>query len=101
MLLPPPPPPPPTHTHKSGVPSPVNQATYSLEDENSITTMRLLTCYSHTYSYRHKAYQLSRQCTLMAFTWHDGRYARAQMNRGGPDSCAFGMGGAESMALKN
>ena len=31
-----------------------------------------------------------------AFTWHDRRYARAQMNRGGADSCAFGRGGAES-----
>ena len=30
------------------------------------------------------------------FTWHDGRYARAQMDRGGADSCAFGRGGAES-----
>ena len=49
---------------------------------------------SHTYSYRHKTYQLSRQCAK--FTWHDGRYARAQMDRGGADSCAFGRGGAES-----
>ena len=30
------------------------------------------------------------------FTWHDGRYARAQMDRGGADACAFGRGGAES-----
>ena len=28
------------------------------------------------------------------FTWRDGRYARAQMNRGGADACAFGRGGA-------
>ena len=33
------------------------------------------------------------------FTWHDGRYARAQMDRGGADSCAFGRGGAESMTF--
>ena len=30
------------------------------------------------------------------YTWHDGRYARAHMDRGGADSCAFGRGGAES-----
>ena len=30
------------------------------------------------------------------FTWHDGRYVRAQMDRGGADACAFGRGGAES-----
>ena len=38
------------------------------------------------------------------FMWHDGRYvhnncyvyARAQMDRGGADACAFGRGGAES-----
>ena len=33
---------------------------------------------------------------LTAFTWHDGRYAHVQMDRGGADSCAFGKGGAES-----
>ena len=30
------------------------------------------------------------------FTWHDGRYAHAQLDRGGADACAFGRGGAES-----
>ena len=31
-----------------------------------------------------------------AFTWQDGRYARAQMDRGRADSSAFGRGGAEN-----
>ena len=30
------------------------------------------------------------------FTWHNGRYARAQIDRGGADACAFGRDGAES-----
>ena len=33
---------------------------------------------------------------LTVFTWQDGRYAHAQMDRGGADSCAFGRGWAES-----
>ena len=32
----------------------------------------------------------------LKFTWHDGRYAHAQFDRGGADACAFGRGGAES-----
>ena len=31
-----------------------------------------------------------------AHTWHDGRYAHAQMDRGGADPCIFGRGGDES-----
>ena len=30
------------------------------------------------------------------FAWHDGRYAHAQLDRGGADACVFGRGGAES-----
>ena len=44
---------------------------------------------------RHKTYQLSRQYADRVHV-HNGRYARAQMERGGADACAFGRGGAES-----
>ena len=30
------------------------------------------------------------------FMWHDGRYTRVQMDRGGADACAFERGGAEA-----
>ena len=64
-------------------------------------SLMLLSVRIVSHSYRHKTYQLSGQCAK--FTWHNGQYARAQMDRGGADSCAFGRGGAESTTfdLKN
>ena len=70
--------------------------------------MRLLTCYFittimgcvavHTCTDTQDLLYLGSAQT--AFTWHDRRYARAQMNRGGADSCAFGRGGAESTTFE-
>ena len=58
-----------------------------------LATYPLLSIFSvlgDMYSYRHKTYQLSRQCAdSTAFTWHNGRYARAQMDRGGAESTTF------------
>ena len=59
---------------------------YAHTNRDHLTTMIL-----HTTD-RHKTYQLSRQCADRVH----GRYARAQMDRGGADACAFGRGGAES-----
>ena len=74
--------------------------------------MRLLTCYfittimgcvaarivSHTYTHTHtqNLSNILLGSAQTAFTWHDGRYARLQMDRGGADSCTFDRGGAES-----
>ena len=54
--------------------------------------------YVHTHTHTHTDTELTNYLgsAQTAFTWHDGRYARAQMDRGGADSCAFGRGGAES-----
>ena len=64
--------------------------------------MRLLTCYFITTITDTKLTNYLGSA-LTAFTWHDGRYAHAQMDREGADSCAFGRGGAESTTfdLKN
>ena len=53
---------------------------------------------SHTYTHTHTHTEFTNYLgsAQTAFTWHDRRYARAQMDRGGADSCAFGWGGAES-----
>ena len=96
--------------NKLNVPSPVNQATCIQFDSQerrekyqyTILLYYVYTCVaarivSHTTDTDTDTKLTNYLGSVQTnFTWHDGRYARAQMDRGGADARTFGRGGAES-----